>query len=85
MQNVRHIVPGFGSRLRELRQAAGLSMSQLADQIGVTRMQVHRLEAEANAPYFAIALRVAQALRVSISDLAPPFAKKSQKKARRVT
>ena len=53
-----------GTRLRELREAAGLSQLQLAAASGLTHEAITRLEAGKNAPYAATVRTLARALAV---------------------
>jgi len=66
--------PTFGARLRHLREAAGLSQSELADLAGVHRVALARYEADRVEPLFSAVLRIADALGVSVAELAytPP-------------
>lgn len=43
--NPRSINPDFGVGLRQLREAAGLTVVAVAEQSGISRSNVHRLEA----------------------------------------
>lgn len=54
----------FPDRLRELREAAGLTQRQLADQIGVKREAVARWEKGGNEPGWTYILALADALKV---------------------
>ena len=53
-----------GTRLRALREAAGLSQLQLASASGLTHEAISRLETGMNAPYAATVIALAQALEV---------------------
>ena len=55
--------------LREVRTRRGLSASELAEQIGVTRQTVHAIESGAYAPNTAVALKLSRLLEVSVEDL----------------
>ncbi len=57
------------SCLREIRARRGLSASELAQQIGVTRQSVHAIESGAYAPNTTVALKLAHLLEVSVEDL----------------
>jgi transcriptional regulator with XRE-family HTH domain len=60
----------FGERLRELREAAGLSAWALAQRAGVAVQTVTRAEADANAdPGWRTVQRLALALGVSTEEL----------------
>lgn len=53
-----------GSRLRRLRQEAGLTTTELAEQLGVSQAQVSRLETGKQGLRSDLITRVADALRV---------------------
>ena len=57
------------NRLREKRQAQGLSQKQLADLAGITRQAVSALEADQYSPATSVALQLARALRCRVDDL----------------
>ena len=57
----------FASRLRELREAAGLSVSQLATRAALTRQGIRLLERGEREPSLETARKIAEALG---SDLA---------------
>jgi transcriptional regulator with XRE-family HTH domain len=59
----------LASTLRRLRESNGLSQEALAKKAGVTREYVNKLEAGHSDPSVRIALRLAQALGVSIATL----------------
>jgi predicted transcriptional regulator len=56
-------VQRLASRLREARQSAGLSLTQLSDQTGMTREAISRIESGANRnPTISTIVRLAEAL-----------------------
>lgn len=55
----------FGQRLKELREAAELSQSQLADKAGVAVRNIENWEQGLSEPRFSVVLRIAEALGVS--------------------
>jgi putative molybdopterin biosynthesis protein len=57
------------NRLREKRQASGLSQKQLADLAGITRQAVCALEANQYSPATSVALQLARALRCRVEEL----------------
>jgi DNA-binding XRE family transcriptional regulator len=57
------------NRLREKRQAVGLSQKELADLAGITRQAVSALEANHYSPATSVALQLARALRCRVEDL----------------
>ena len=60
----------FGARLNQFRQRAGLSITQLANRIGVDYMQISRYEKGQTLPSLETAVRLATALQVPLDDLA---------------
>ena len=56
-------------RLRELRQARGLSQEALADQAGCHRTYVGMLERSLGNPSLHVLARIATALNVRVLDL----------------
>jgi len=61
--------PEYENRLREKRQALGLSQKQLADMAGITRQAVSAVEANQYSPATSVALQLARALRCRVEDL----------------
>jgi putative molybdopterin biosynthesis protein len=61
--------PVFENRLREKRQALGLSQKQLANMAGITRQAICAVEANQYCPATSVALQLARALRCSVEDL----------------
>ena len=57
------------NRLRELREAKGLTQAQLADLIGVSRKTVNTVENGVFVPSTVVALKLARALGSSVEDL----------------
>jgi transcriptional regulator with XRE-family HTH domain len=60
----------FGERLRELRQAAGLSQPQLADAAGVPVGSIRNYEQGQREPYWFVVFKLAKALGVSCEAFA---------------
>lgn len=60
----------FAGRLRALREAAGLSVAELATAAGLTRQAVSKLERGHREPALETARRLAAALGVTIDELA---------------
>jgi len=56
----------IGRQVRELREAQGLSQSQLADRMGTTQSVIARLEAGGSRPTLRTLERAATALRVRV-------------------
>ncbi len=59
----------FATLIRDRRTALGLSMQQLADQVGVTKSNVHYWEAGQGLPKAGVLGKLAGALGVSDEDL----------------
>jgi molybdate-binding protein/DNA-binding XRE family transcriptional regulator len=57
------------NRLRQRRQAAGISQKQLAERAGVTRQAVAAVEANQYCPATSVALLLARVLRCRVEDL----------------
>jgi len=73
--------PGFGTRLRGLRRAAGYTQQELAPEIGVSRRRIAYHEGEAEHPPSALLPALAEALGVTTDELlgATPLRKKAPK------
>ena len=62
---------GFGDRLRQFRQAKGLSLDKLASETGISRAYLWKLERKANVnPSIDLIEKLAEALGTTIGDLA---------------
>ena len=59
----------FGRRLTELRQARGLTQTQLAHAIDSTQRVISRLETIAEHPTVPVLVELARALKVSADEL----------------
>jgi len=59
----------FGTRLRSLRDRAGLSLKQLAEKIGTNEFHIVGWERNVDHPEMAMALLLAAALKVSTDEL----------------
>ena len=57
------------NRIRDLRQAAGLSQQQLADRVGVTRQTINAIEQEKYSPTLQLAFRLAREFEVGFEDV----------------
>jgi transcriptional regulator with XRE-family HTH domain len=64
----KSVSTGFAKRLRELRTAAGLSQSQLAEAAGMHLGGVTKLEQAEREPTWATVLDLARALGVSCQE-----------------
>jgi transcriptional regulator with XRE-family HTH domain len=60
---------GFGTRLAQLRKAAGYTQHQLADEIGATRRKIAYYESESEHPPANLLADLARVLNVSTDDL----------------
>lgn len=61
--------PERGRRIAQARRRAGLTQPQLAEQVGVSRATVARVEAGDVSPRVALALRIGRALGESVEAL----------------
>jgi molybdate-binding protein/DNA-binding XRE family transcriptional regulator len=68
-QQERQNLPEYENRLRDKRQALGLSQKQLADLAGITRQAVSAVEANQYSPATSVALHLARALHCRVEDL----------------
>ncbi len=59
----------FGAAVRERRKAKGWTQEQLAEQAGVSALQVGFIERGENTPKLTFILRVARAFRVQPGEL----------------
>ncbi len=71
----------FGTRLAELRKAAGYTQQELANEIGVTRRTITYYEGETTNPPSAILPDLAKSLGITIDEL---FGLKAVKKTNNV-
>ena len=68
--NPRTVNPDFGTGLRELRRQTGISVTALAEQSGISRSNLHRLEAgEIAEPPIETLNTLARALDVEPEEL----------------
>ncbi len=58
-----------GQKAAAARQAAGLTQQQLAEQVGVGRVTIARIEAGTQTPSVEIALAMARVLGRSVEEL----------------
>ena len=58
-----------GTRVKKLRTGQGLTLEALADLSGVSRAMISKLERGEKNPTLVVAAKVAQALRVGLTDL----------------
>jgi transcriptional regulator with XRE-family HTH domain len=62
-------MPNFGEKIKMLRTAKGLSLEQLAQEIGVTRQAIYKYEQGVSLPTILVAKQLARVFRVSIDEL----------------
>jgi transcriptional regulator with XRE-family HTH domain len=65
------LVQRFAARLREVRQARGMTQTDLASQASVTASYLSRLEGGRVAPGIDMVERIAEALGTTVADLLP--------------
>jgi putative transcriptional regulator len=59
----------LANRLKEARNALGLTQAQLAEKVGVTRKTVNTVENGVFTPSATLAIKLAQALGLSVEQL----------------
>jgi transcriptional regulator with XRE-family HTH domain len=62
----------FALRLKQLREAAGLTQGELAAQVGISRVTLARFESGAHAPSWPTVLDLADALGVTCEEFVEP-------------
>ena len=62
-------MPNVRNNLRALRDRTGISASDLAAQVGVSRQSIHAMEAGSYVPNTAVALALARVLETSVEQL----------------
>ena len=67
--NAAPLAEGLDNRLREVREAKGLTQAQLADLIGVSRKTVNTVENGVFIPSTVVALKLAGALGCPVEEL----------------
>lgn len=63
------VIAGIGTKIRLLRQGAGLSLQQLADRSGVSAAAIHKVERNSMVPTITTLMKLARALDRSVSYL----------------
>lgn len=61
--------PRLGSRLKEIRSAAGLTQAELAERAGVSRKTINTVENGVFVPSTLLALTLARALDTTVEGL----------------
>lgn len=69
VENTDELAHVFGLRVRKLRDAAGMTLDDIAQRSGVSRAMLSKVERGEKSPTIGIATRIAQALDTSLSDL----------------
>ncbi len=76
----------FGARLKQLREAAGLTQAELAERAGINRYSVAKLEQDLYSPTWPTVQALAKALRTNClafeGTVEPPAEKPPAKKGR---
>ena len=72
---------GFASRLKQLRQAAGLTQTELGERAGLSH--VPQLEQGRSEPTWPVALKLAEALGVDVGAFVPTKGARKPKPAGR--
>ena len=62
-------IKNFGSNLRRLREAANLSLQELADDADIAKSTIHRVEKGQYAATLVIVFALAKALEISPEEL----------------
>jgi transcriptional regulator with XRE-family HTH domain len=65
----RREAPAFGPRLRRLRQAAGLTLKDLAGRAGLAISTISKIENDRMSPTYDVLLRLAGGLSIDLSSL----------------
>ena len=59
----------IGEKIKMLRTAKGLSLEQLAQEIGVTRQAIYKYEQGVSLPTILVAKQLAKVFGISIDEL----------------
>ena len=59
----------LGKRITKHREAAGLSVQELADKVEVSRMHIYRIERGENAASIIVLRRIADAIDIKLNEL----------------
>lgn len=68
----KHIDPAFGRRLKAIREAAGLTQTQLGERVGMFGSVIARLELGQREPGWQTVLRLGEALGVGPEAFVEP-------------
>lgn len=83
---IKNDTEGFGTRLSELRKAAGYTQVELAEALGMSQRMIAYYESIEDNPLAKILRLLAQTLRVSTDELlgvSPPRSKSRRKTVRK--
>ena len=58
-----------GKRLKALREAAGMTTTQLGDAVGVNQSMIANMEREFKTPSVEVLMRIAERFGVTLDDL----------------
>jgi len=58
-----------GMKLQRLREAAGISQEQLANEVGVSQSMIGHVESGLKVPSLEVMMRIAKRLDVTVDDL----------------
>jgi repressor LexA len=64
--------PGFGRRLRVLRESAGLTQRELGEKVGMPHQSIVKYETGVNEPVWSTAVKLADALGVDVGAFREP-------------
>lgn len=67
----RDSVPGLAKKLRDAREAAGLSQAEVAERSGVHTVSISRFESDLRTPSISTLIKLADAIGVEVADLLP--------------
>lgn len=62
-------VPHLNLKMKEKRQTLGLSQSELAKEVGVSRQTINMVESGEYNPTLALCLKICRALGCTLNDL----------------
>lgn len=63
------MIEALGPRIREIRNAKGLTLDNVADHLGVSRSWVSQVEKAQTIPSLARLVQIAEALEIQIGEL----------------
>jgi GTP pyrophosphokinase len=72
----------YGSRLREMREARGLSQKELAEQLGITQVAISGWERGAREPDLEMMVRLAEFFGVGLTEFVEPAPRRRPGKKR---